>query len=180
MGLRSGRSVHQRQGTVGRPSGSSPVPVFSTRHDGRSLLRQHHGGGVSPQGGGHEVSSPQLLGSGDLALGGVSLHPPGSAVSSGLSECPGGRSVSPSPAPSFRVVSQQGRVSVFEKTLAGPNRLICDLRQSPLFNLLLSSPRSDVGGHGRIPAVLGRSPGLCVSSGVPHTQGSGQAPCVLG
>ena len=180
VGLKSGRFVHQRQGTVGRPSGSSPVPVFSTRHDGRSLLRQHHGGGVSPQGGGHEVSSPQLLGSGDLALDGVSLHPPGSAVSSGLSECPGGRSVSPSPAPSFRVVSQQGRVSVFEKTLAGPNRLICNLRQSPLFNLLLSSPRSDVGGHGRIPAVLGRSPGLCVSSGVPHTQGSGQALCILG
>ena len=109
-----------------------------------------------------------------------SLHPPGSAVSSGISECPGGRSVLPSPTPSFRVVSQHGRVSVFEKTLAGPNRLICDLRQSPLFNLLLSSPRSDVGGHGRIPAVLGRSPGLCVSSGVPPTQGSSQAPCVLG
>ena len=78
------------------------------------------------------------------------------------------------------VVTQHGRVSIFEKTLAGPNRLICDLRQSPLFNLLLSSPRSDVGRHGRIPAVLGRSPGLCVSSSVPHTQGSSQAPCVLG
>ena len=90
--------------------------------------------------GGHQVSSPQLLGSGDLTLDGVSLHPPGSAVSSGLSECPRGRSVSPSPAPSFRVVAQHGRVSIFEKTLAGPNRLICDLRQSPLFDLLLSSP----------------------------------------
>ena len=73
-----------------------------------------------------------------------------------------------------------GRVSIFEKTLAGPNRLICDLRQSPLFDLLLSSPRSDVSRHGRIPAVLGRSPGLCVSSSVPHTQGSSQAPGVLG
>ena len=180
VGLKSGRFIYKCQGTVGRPSGSSPVPVIPPGHDGRSLLRQHHGSGVSPQGGGHEVSSPQLLGSGDLALDGVSLHPPGSAVSSRLSECPGGRSVSPSPAPSFRVVSQHGRVSVFEKTLAGPNRLICDLRQSPLFNLLLSSPRSDVGGHGRIPAVLGRSTGLCVSSSVSHTQGSSQAPCVLG
>ena len=105
---------------------------------------------------------------------------PGSAVSPGRPECPGGRSVSPSPAPSFRVVSTQGRVSVFEKTLAGPNRLICNLRQSPLFNLLLSSPRSGVSGHGRFPAVLERSPGLCFSASVPHTQGSGQAPCVLG
>ena len=178
--LKSGRFIYKRKETVGRPSGSSPVPVIPPGHDGRGLLQQHHGSGVSPQGGGHEVSSPQLLGSGDFALDGVSLHPPGFAVSSRLSECPGGRSVSPSPAPSFRVVSQHGRVSVFEKTLAGPNRLICDLRQSPLFNLLLSSPRSDVGRHGRIPAVLGRSPGLCVSSSIPHTQGSSQAPCVLG
>ena len=180
VGLRSGRSLHQRQGTVGRPSGSSTVPVFSPGHNGRSILRQHHGGGVPPQGGWHEVPSPQLLGAGDLALGGVSLHTPGSAVSPGRPECPGGRSVSPSPAPSFRVVSTQGRVSVFEKTLAGPNRLICNLRQSPLFNLLLSSPRSGVSGHGRFPAVLERSPGLCFSASVPHTQGSGQAPCVLG
>ena len=180
VGLRSSRSFHQRQGTVGRPSGSSPVPVFSAGNDSRSILRQHHGGGVPPEGGRHEVSSPQLLGSGDIALDGVSLHTPGSTVSSGLSECPGGRSVSPSPAPSFRVVSTQGRVSVFEKTLAGPNRLICNLRQSPLFNLLLSSPRSGVSGHGRIPAVLGRSTGLCFSASVPHSQGSGQAPCVLG
>ena len=180
VGLKSGRFIYKREGTVGRPSRSSPVQVISPGHDGRRLLRQHHCSGVSPQGGGHEVSSPQLLGSGDLALDGVSLHPPGSAISSRLSECPGGRSVSASPAPSFRVVTQHGRVSIFEKTLAGPNRLICDLRQSPLFDLLLSSPRSDVSGHGRIPAVLGRSPGLCVSSSVPHTQGSSQAPGVLG
>ena len=74
----------------------------------------------------------------------------------------------------------RGRVSVFAKTLAGPNRLICNLRQSPLFNLLLSSPRSGVSGHGRFPAVLERSPSLCFSASVPHPQGSGQAPCVLG
>ena len=124
----------------------------------------------------------QLLGSGDLALDGVPLHPPGSAISSRLSECPSGRSVSTSPAPSFRVVTQHGRVSIFEKTLAGPNRLICDLRQPPLFDLLLSSPRSDVSGHGRVPAVLGRSPGLCVSSCVSHAGGSplGPAPVVRG
>ena len=180
VGLRSGRSLHQRQGTVGRTSGSSTVPVFSPGQDSRSVLRQHHGGGVPPQGGWHEVPSPQLLGAGHLALGGVSLHTPGSTVSPRRPECPGGRSVSPSPAPSFRVVSTQGRVSVFAKTLAGPNRLICNLRQSPLFDLLLSSPRSGVSGHGRFPTVLERSPSLCFSASVPHPQGSGQAPCVLG
>ena len=83
VGLASGSVVHQCQGTVGRTAGSSPVPVFSTRSHGGCLLRQYHGGGVSPQGGGHEVSSPQLLGTGDLALDRVPLHPPGSTISSG-------------------------------------------------------------------------------------------------
>ena len=58
--------------------------------------------------------------------------------------------------------------------------LFATSRQSPLFNLLLSSPRSGVSGHGRFPAVLERSPSLCFSASVPHPQGSGQAPCVLG
>ena len=58
MGLASGSVVHQRQGTVGRTAGSSPVPVLSTRSHGGCLLRQHHGGGVSPQGGG--TRSPLL------------------------------------------------------------------------------------------------------------------------
>ena len=69
--------------------------------------------------------SPQLLGSGDLALDRVPLHPPSSAVSPRLQQRPGGRSVSPSPAPTFRVVPQHDRLSVFKKALAGPNRLIC-------------------------------------------------------
>ena len=154
VGLASGSVVHQRQGTVGRTAGSSPVPVLSTRSHGGCLLRQHHGGGVSPQGGRHEVSSPQLLGPGDLALDRVSFHPPGSTISSGLQQCPRGRSVSPPPAPTFRVVAEYDRLSVFKKVWAGPNRLVCHLRKSALFDLLLTIPRSDVSRHRRISPVL--------------------------
>ena len=128
VGLASGGVVHQRQGADCRQTGSSPVPIISKRSHGGCLLRQHHSGGASPHGGRHEVSSPQRLGSGDLALDGVPLHPPGSAVSPGLQQRPSGRPVSPSPAPPFRVVAQHDRISVFKKTLAGPNRLICHLR----------------------------------------------------
>ena len=38
------------------------------------------------------------------------------------------RPVSPSPAPTYRVVSKHARLSIFEKTLASPNSFICHLR----------------------------------------------------
>ena len=128
-------------------------------------MRHHHCGGLPSQGGWHLVSSPQHLGSGDLALDGVPLRPPGSAVPPGLQQRPRGRPVSPSPAPPFRVVAQPDRISFFEKSLVGPNSFICQLRRSSLFDLLLAIPGSDVSRHGRVSPDLGRSSGLRVPSG---------------
>ena len=86
----------------------------------------------------------QHLGSGNPALDGVTLHPPGSAVPPGLQQRPRGRPVSPSPAPTFRVVTKLDCVSIFKQTMAGPNRFICDLRKSSLFDILLTIPGSHV------------------------------------
>ena len=190
VGLVPGGVVHQHQGTVRCQSGSSPVPVLSTgshggcllrqHHSGGCLLRQHHSGGLSSQGGWHKISFPQHLGSGDLALDGVPLHPPGSAVPPGLQQRPRGRPVSPSPAPTFRVVTKPDRVSIFEQTMAGPNRFICHLRKSSLFDLLLTIPGSHVSRHGRVSPVLGQSPGLCVSSSAHHSACSREAPGLHG
>ena len=180
VGLASGSVVHQRQGTVGRPAGSSSVPVISTRSHGGCLLRQHHSGGVSLQGGRHKISSPQLLGTGDLALDRVSFHPPSSSISSGLQQRPRGRPVSPPPAPTFRVVAKHDRLSVFKKVVAGPNRLVCHLRQSALFDLLLTIPRSDVSRHRRVSPVLGRAPSLRVPSSGHHSACSSEAQGLLG
>ena len=121
-------------------------------------------------------ASPQHLSSGDLALDGVPLHPSGSAVPPGLQQRPRGLPVSPSPAPTFRVVTKPDCISIFEKTLAGPNRFICHLRQSSLFDLLLTIPGSDVSRHGRVSPVLGRSSGLRVPSGGHHSACSREAP----
>ena len=88
VGHPPGGVIHKRQGTACCPTGSSPVPVISTGSHGDCLLRQHHSGGLSSQGGWHKISSPQHLGSGDLALDGVPLHPPGSAVPPGLQQRP--------------------------------------------------------------------------------------------
>ena len=68
VGRPTGGVIHKCQGTASCQTGSSPVPVISTGSHGGCLLRQHHSGGLPSQGGWHPVSSPQHLGSGDLAL----------------------------------------------------------------------------------------------------------------
>ena len=87
----------------------------------------------------------------------------------------GSNNVSPSPAPTFRVVTKLDRVSIFKQTMAGPNRFICDLRKSSLFDLLLTIPGSHVSGYGRVSPVLGRFPGLRVPSGGHHSACSREA-----
>ena len=121
MGHPSGSVVYQRQGPASCSAGAFPVPVSSPRSHSGCLLRQHHSGAFPSQGGWHLVSSPQHLGSGDLALDGVHLHPPASTVPSGLRHRPNRLPVSPSPAPTSRVVYTHDRLSVFEKTVAGSN-----------------------------------------------------------
>ena len=136
--------------------------------------------GLPSQGGWHQVSSPQLLCSGVLALDGIPLHSPSSTVPPGLRQRPRRRPVSPSPAPTLGVVSVPDRLSIFGKTLAGPNRFICHLRHSSLFDLLLTIPGSDVSSHGHVSTVLGRSSGLRVPSGGYHSACSRNAPGLHG
>ena len=150
------------------------------RKDGRSLLRQRHCGGVSAQGRGNQVSLAEFHCSGDPSLVGVARHPSGSAIHPGLQQRPSGRSVSPSPASAFRVVPQHDRVSIFESSVAGSNRFVCHLSKSPLFYIFLSLPRPSVSGHGRLPPVLRRSSGLCLSSVCHHSQSSCQTSGISG
>ena len=89
-------------------------------------------------------------------------------------------SLSPSPASSYRVVPASGGFSVFKSSVAGPNRLICNISQSPMFSLFLSLPGSDGCGHRRLPPELGRSSGLRISSVVSHSTSASEAPDVSG
>ena len=59
--------------------------------------------------------------------------------------------------------------------MAGPNRLVCHLRQSALFDLLLTIPRSDISRHRRVSPVLGRAPSLRVPSSGHHSACSSEA-----
>ena len=180
LGLGAGFSVHQRQRAAGHPAQSPPLSVVSARTDGRGLLRQRHCGGVSPQGGRLQVSLAEhhcqgiLHWSESLA---IRLAP---QFIPGYKQRPGGRSVSPSPAAAFRVVPQHDRVSVFVSSVAGADRFICDLRKSPLLDLFFSLSRPSVGGHGRLPPVLGRSSGFRLSSVCHHSKSPCETPGVSG
>ena len=145
-------------------------------------MRQLHSSVVSPQGGGHKVAVPQLPGSGNSPLDGVPLHPPVTPVHSGVPERSGGLSLSlsPSPAPSYRVVSSPGGFSVYQSHVAGPIRLICNINKSPMLSLFLSIPGSVGGGHRRLSPTLGRASGLSVSSVVCNSSGSCEAQDVSG
>ena len=90
------------------------------------------------------VSSPHHLGSGDLALDGVHLHPPASPVPSGLRHRPNRLPVLPSPAHTSRVVFTHDRLSVFEKTVAGSN---VSLPPRPLIVVRFTSPLSGIRGQ---------------------------------
>ena len=114
------------------------------------------------------VSSPQRLGSGDLALDGVYLHPPASPVPSGLRHCPNRLPVSPSPSHTSRVVFTHDRLSGFWEDCGRFNCFLCHLGHSSWFDLLLPFPGSVVGRHGRVSPVLGQPSGLRVPSGGCH------------
>ena len=167
MGPPTDSVVYQHRGTARYSAGAFPVPVSSPRSHSSCLLRRHHSGDFPSQGGWHLVSSPQHLDSGDLALDGVPLHPPGSTVPFGLRQRPNRRPVSPSPAPTSRVVYTHDRLSVFEKTVAGSNSFFAPL---PLIVVRFTSPLSGIRGQQartRSP-VLGRPSGLLVPSGGCH------------
>ena len=180
LDLSTSISVHKCQGIAGHPTWSPPLSVVSTRSYGGSFLRQRHGSGVSPQRGRYQVSYAQHHSPGDPEVGGVPRHSSGSTIHPRLQQRPGGRSVSPSPAPSFRVVPQHDRLSIFVSSVAGPNRFICDLRKSSMFHLFLSLPGSSGGGHGRLPPVLGWSAGLRLPSVCHHSQSPREAPGISG
>ena len=64
--------------------------------------------------------------------------------------------------------------------MASAGRFVCDLCQSPLLDLFFTLPRPSVGGHGRLPPVLGRSTGLRLSSVCHHSQGPCETPGISG
>ena len=168
VGHPSGSVVYLRQGTASCSAGAFPVPVTSLRSHSGCLLRTTPQLCIPFARGVPLVSSPHHLGSGDLALDGVHLHPPASPVPSGLRHRPNRLPVSPSPAHTSRVVFTHDRLSVFEKTVAGSNVFFAT--SAPHRGSIYFSPFrvSVVSRHGRVSPDLGQPSGFRVPSGGCH------------
>ena len=104
-------------------------------------------------------------------MGGVPSGSFGSSVHSGDPQCSRGLSLPSLSTPQLRVVSQHGGVSIFGASVAGDDRPVCHLQQSPLLHLFLALPRPSFGGDRCAPPVLGRSPCLRLSAVVHSSSG---------
>ena len=143
LGPVGGSSSSQCQGVAGGVSADllhfqpflsgTTVAVFCDNVTAVAYLRKE---------GGTQVSCSQHHCAGDPPLGGISFR-----FSWLPSSFPGIRNVladslsRPHQLPSSELVSQHGRVSIFDVSVAGGGRPICHLRQTPLLHLFLALPR---------------------------------------
>ena len=136
-GLVGGRglSLDQPSRVVGRREGPQGSLCLFGRLGCRSLLRQHDRGGVSEKARRDFVSDSKRGSPAHSALGGAVEHGPDASVCSWQEQRGGGCPVSPQSGPRLGVDAPSGSVQLALPVLAGDNRPVCLLTQSPLFCL---------------------------------------------
>ena len=75
--------------------------------------------------------------------------------------------------------TEAGGLSGSVQEVAGLNRPFCNIAKSPMFDIFFSLPRSQRSGNGCASSELGWVAGVCLSSLVPNSSGSEEAPVVL-
>ena len=134
------------------------------RSDCLSLLRQHDRGGVSEEARRGLVSGSERGSPAHSALVGVVEHHPDASVCSREEQCGGGRAVPPRPGSRLGVDSSSGCVQLDPPALAGDNRSIYLLTQSPLLCLFCACVGSHGCWYGCHAPVMGFATGVCLPS----------------
>ena len=170
-GLVGGRglSLDQPSRVVSRREGPQGSLCLFGRSGCHSFLRQHDRGGVSEKARRDFVSDPKCGSPAHSALGGTVEHSPDASVCSWQEQCGGGRPGSPQSGSRLGVDAPSGSVQLAPPALAGDNRPVCLLTQSPLFCLFCAC----VGSHGcgyrcHVP-VMEFATGVCLPS-IRHDQ----------
>ena len=157
-----GLSLNQPTRVVGRREGPQGSLYLFGRSGCRSLLRQHDRGGVSEKARRDLVSGSERGSSAHFALGGAVEHHPDASVCSREEQCGGGRAVSPRPGSRLGVVAPSGCVQLAPPALAGDNRPVCLLTQSPLLCLFCAGVGSHGCRYGYHAPVMGFATGVCL------------------
>ena len=145
-----------------------------------SLLRQHDCGGVSEEARRDLVSGSERGSPAHSALGGAVEHHPDASVCSREEQCGGGRPVSPQSGSRLVVDAPSGCVQLAPPALAGDNRSVCVLIQSPLFCLFCSCVGSHGCGYGCHAPVMGFATGICLPSLCHDQSGPGEGEVLSG
>ena len=75
--------------------------------------------------------------------------------------------------------NEAGSFSGTSETLAGDVRSVCHLFKSPMFSIFFALPRSEGFRDGCFSSDRGWLSGVCISTLVPDTTGSEEAPIIL-
>ena len=159
-------SINHRELLASGPQGSLCLFGMSGC---RSLLRLHDRGGVSEKARRDFVSDSERGSPAHSALGGAVEHGPDASVCFWQEQRGGGRPVSPQSGPRLGVDAPSGSVQLAPPALAGDNRPVCLLIQSPLFCLFCACVGSHGCGYRCHAPVMGFATGVCLPS-IRHDQ----------
>ena len=159
-----GLSLDQSSRVVDRREGPQGSLYLFGRSSCRSFLRQHDRGGVSEKAKRDFVSDLKSGSPAHSALGGAVEHSPDASVCSWQEQRGGGCSVSPQSGSRLGVDAPSGSVQLAPPALAGDNRSVCLLTQSPLFCLFCSCVGSHGCGYRCHAPIMGYATGVCLPS----------------
>ena len=125
-------SIDKRKGASCGGKRTATIPKSPVQFHSGSFLRQLHKPSISVQTRRCLIDSPQCHLSEDSLLGRGNRSNLGSSVHSGQTQCVSGLPVSSEPDSGVRIDSEVGGVQPVEQ-VAGDNRLLCHLVESPLF-----------------------------------------------
>ena len=147
---------------------------------GSPFRRQFDSGYLSQALRGHSFSHSERDCSANPSLGGDPSDRSGPSVHHGPEQCPRGCPVWSQPDSGVRVDTQDGGLRRASASMAGHDRPVCHLSQSPLLSLFLSLPGSPGSRHRCSTSQLGSLPGVCLPSLGPDSPDHPQAPLIQG
>ena len=148
----------------------SSVAIFADNSHGHCLPKEPRR---------YSLSSSELHRTEDSPLGGESFGCDFPTIHHGETQRASGFFVSPEPDSGLRMDPVAGGLSGSVLEVAGLNRPFCNITKSPMFDIFFSLPRSQRSGNGCASSELGWVAGVCLSSLVPNSSGSEEAPVVL-
>ena len=131
------------------------------------------------QAGGNSFSSVKLHRAEDPLVDRVCSSCSCSPVYHGEEQCLSGCSVQAQSDSGLRVDSEAGSLLGSMETLAVDDRPVCHLVESPMFSIFFTLPRSECLGYGRSSSELGWLSGVCLSTLIPDSPGSEEAPLIF-